>query len=199
MVHTGPADTVIVSGAAGAVGSVAVQIAKHILGSKKVIGIAGTDAKCRWVESLGADVCLNYKAATFSDDLITATEGYAQVFFDNIGGEILDRVITRVRRDGRIAACGAMADYNDSTPIGIKNWYDVIAMRMTIRGFVVTDATPARTGEIVNALVRGYTEGKIKANLDGQTIVPANFEDIPETWMRLFTGQSTGKLLTKLL
>ncbi|CRG92631.1 hypothetical protein PISL3812_09694 [Talaromyces islandicus] len=199
IVKAGPEDIVVISGAAGAVGSVAVQIAKNILGCRKVIGIAGTDAKCQWVESLGADVCLNYKSKTFTKDLNRATDGFVEVFFDNTGGEILDLMLTRMKREGRVAACGAIADYNSQTPIGIKNWYDVIGMRLHVKGFVVTDAGSARWATIVGALVQSYREGKIRVAEDGQTIVPTAFEDIPKTWMRLFDGQSTGKLLTKLV
>ncbi len=81
----GEGDTVVVSGAAGAVGSMVVQIAKKMLGCKRVIGIAGSEEKCRWVESLGADVCLNYKKASFKEDLFRETEGFVEVFFDNVG------------------------------------------------------------------------------------------------------------------
>lgn len=90
-------DIVIVSGAAGATGSMVVQIAKKIIGAKRVIGIAGTDDKCRWVEKLGADVCLNYKSKSFAEDLKKETpgpEGFANVYFDNVGGEILDLVVS---------------------------------------------------------------------------------------------------------
>ncbi|KAK9234219.1 hypothetical protein V1525DRAFT_350585, partial [Lipomyces kononenkoae] len=201
MVHAGPDDAVVISGAAGAVGSAAVQIAKHLLGCKKVVGIAGTDEKCRWVKSLGADVCLNYKSEGFQEALSRATEPFVEVFFDNVGGDVLDLMLKRLAKGGRVAACGAMADYNsaDEGRKGIMNWYDVIAMRISIRGLVVTDATPARWAEITNALIQGYKEGKVKVTQEGQTIVEASFEDVPKTWMRLFDGQSMGKLLTKLV
>jgi NADPH-dependent curcumin reductase CurA len=193
-------DAVVISGAAGAVGSLAVQIAKNVLGCKKVIGIAGTDAKCRWVERLGADVCLNYKSKDFEEELKKATEGFVEVFFDNVGGGVLDLMLTRVKKDGRIAACGAIADYNGGERGGIRNWYHVIAMRLQIRGFVVTDAIPTgRWSEIVESLVQGYQDGKIKATEEGLTIVPAKFESIPTTWMELFDGQNSGKLLTQLV
>lgn len=124
VVRTGAEDTVVVSGAAGATGSMVVQIAKKMLGCKKVIGIAGTDDKCRWVESLGADVCINYKSPTFKKDLKAATEGYVEVYFDNVGGEILDLMLGRMKQFGRIAACGAISNYNNITDAyGIKNWY----------------------------------------------------------------------------
>lgn len=200
IVQTRPSDAVVISGAAGAVGSVAVQIAKHMLGCKKVIGIAGTNAKCKWVESLGADICLNHKSLDFEAQLIKATAGFVEVFFDNTGGEILDMMLKRVKQGGRIAACGAIADYNGVNSAEIKNWYQVIAMRLQIRGMVVTDAIPSgRWTAIVDTLTQGYSDGKIRATEDGMTVVPTVFEDIPKTWMKLFEGGSSGKLLTQLV
>jgi NADPH-dependent curcumin reductase CurA len=198
--QTGSNDAVVISGAAGAVGSVAVQIAKNVLGCKKVIGIAGTDAKCEWVESLGADICLNYKSTNFGEDLKKATEGFVEVFFDNVGGEVLDLMLKRVKKDGRVAACGAIADYNSNERAGIKNWYQVIAMRLQIRGMVVTDAIPTgRWTGMVDSLIQAYQEGKIRATEEGLTIVPTRFEDVPKTWMGLFEGRNTGKMLTQLV
>jgi NADPH-dependent curcumin reductase CurA len=193
-------DAVVISGAAGAVGSLAVQIAKHVLGCKRVIGIAGTDEKCRWVEKLGADVCLNYKSKDFKEKLNEATQGFVEVFFDNVGGEILDLMLTRVKQDGRIAACGAIAEYNSGEKGGIKNWYHVIAMRLQIRGFVVLDAIPSgRWTEIVEFLVQGYQDGKIMATEEGLTIRQSSFEEVPKTWMGLFDSRNSGKLLTRLM
>lgn len=198
--QTKPTDAVVVSGAAGAVGSAAVQIAKKILSCRKVIGIAGTDAKCRWVESLGADTCLNYKVSSFSDDLREAAAGFVEVFFDNTGGDLLDLMLRLLQKNGRVAACGAMANYNKASPEGIKNWYHVVAMRLQIRGFVVLDAMPSgRWSEIVNALIQGYRDGKLETSREGTTVVDALFEDVPRTWMRLFEGASIGKLLTRLV
>jgi NADPH-dependent curcumin reductase CurA len=100
-------DRVVVSGAAGATGSMVVQIAKHMVGCKEVIGIAGSDEKCKWVESLGADKCFNYKSKTFYEDLTKATDGFIDVYFDNVGGEQLDFMLTRMVKFGRVIACGA--------------------------------------------------------------------------------------------
>ncbi|GAE00270.1 hypothetical protein PTT_12158 [Paecilomyces variotii No. 5] len=197
--NTGPNDAIVISGAAGAVGSVAVQIAKHVLKCRKVIGIAGSDSKCKWVESLGADVCLNYKSSGFKDELKQATDGFVEVFFDNVGGWILDLMLTLLQKEGRVIACGAIANYNNNTP-GVKNWYHVIAMRLQIKGFVVLDAIPTgRWNVIMDSLVKAYKEGKLRATEEGVTIVSAKFEDVPKIWMRLFDGQSTGKLLTQLV
>ncbi|KAL8760791.1 MAG: hypothetical protein Q9184_003050 [Pyrenodesmia sp. 2 TL-2023] len=191
-------DTVVVSGAAGATGSMVVQIAKNMIGCKRVIGIAGGAEKCKWVESIGADVCLDYKAPNFKDDLIKATDGYVEVYYDNVGGEILDLMLTRMKsRHGRIAACGAIAEYNKSDGSGIKNWYEVISNRIEIKGFIVFDFAP-KFKEATEQLVEATKEGKIKSDSSNETVVETDFERVPEVWMKLFEGGNKGKLVTKL-
>lgn len=197
--RVGPGDTVVVSGAAGATGSMVVQIAKKMLGCKRVIGMAGTDEKCRWVESLGADICLNYKSAAFKKDLVKATEGFVDVYFDNVGGQILDLMLRRMARNGRVAACGAVSNYNTSKPETLKSYVEIISMRLEIRGFIILDFLaegkgPAATKELVDAL----KQGKITVGDQNETVVKAAFEGIPQAWMKLFEGANTGKLITKL-
>ena len=120
-----PSDTVVVSGAAGATGSMAVQIAKRVLGCKRVVGIAGGAQKCQWVTgSLGADVCVDYKAEDFETQLKKATEGFVEVYFDNVGGATLDLMLTRMAPFGRIAACGSISTYNDPGA-GVKNFFEI--------------------------------------------------------------------------
>jgi NADPH-dependent curcumin reductase CurA len=192
-------DIVVVSGAAGATGSMVVQIAKNIIGCKKVIGIAGGANKCKWVESLGADVCIDYKSASFETDLKKATEGFVQVYFDNVGGDILDLMLTRMARHGRIAACGAVATYNSMGEGGVKNWFEVIANRIEIRGFIVIDAMESgKAPGIIGELIKGAKEGKIQMGEETETIVPTKFEDVPKTWTMLFKGGNTGKLVTEI-
>lgn len=199
VVGANPQDTVVVSGAAGATGSMVVQIAKHLVGCKKVIGIAGGQKKCDWVKSLGADICVDYKSPTFKEDLIKATEGFADVYFDNVGGEILDLMLLRVKRFGRIAACGGVSTYNDRGSYGIKNWMEIVTNRIQVKGFIVTDAIEAgKAPEIIGKLVGGVTEGKIKIGSETETVVPTAFEDIPKTWTMLFEGGNQGKLITQL-
>lgn len=198
--RVGKEDTVVVSGAAGATGSMAVQIAKKILGCKKVVGMAGTDDKCKWVESLGADVCLNYKKSSFEQDLIKATNGYVEVYFDNVGGEILDLMLTRMKKGGRIAACGAITDYNRSKKRGLQNWFEVISNTIEIKGFVVMDFFREGKGpEAVKEMITAAKEGKIKVSEENETVVDTQFGDVPKTWMSLFEGSNTGKLVTKLV
>ena len=200
--RAGPGDTVVVSGAAGATGSMVVQIAKKMLGCKKVIGMAGNDDKCKWVESLGADVCLNYKKPDFKKSLIEATEGYVEVYFDNVGGDILDLMLTRMKREGRVAACGAVTDYNKSRDekSGLKNWFEIISNRIEIKGFIVMDFQATGKGpEVVKEMVKAFKEGKITLGDENETVVDTKFEEVPRTWMLLFEGANTGKLVTKLV
>ncbi|KAK5127071.1 hypothetical protein LTR85_008430 [Meristemomyces frigidus] len=194
-------DIVVVSGAAGATGSMVVQIAKKIVGCKKVIGIAGSDEKCKWVESLGADSCLNYKSSSFANDLTKALpgpDGYANVYFDNVGGEILDLMFARMAKHGRIAACGAISNYNNSPErtTGLKNWFEIITMRIEARGFIVLDFIP-KFPEALEVFKKALSEGKLKIE-EGEHIVKGGFEDVPKTWMQLFSGSNTGKLITAL-
>lgn len=191
-------DTVVVSGAAGATGSMVVQIAKKLIGCKKVIGIAGNAEKCKWVESLGADKCLNYKDGDFKEQLIQATDGFVDVYFDNVGGEILDFMLTRMARYGRISACGAISDYNSSKPYGIKNWFEVISMRIQIRGFIIIDYL-SHAQEMIGIFRKAIEEGKLKIGDESEQVVETKFEDVPKTWMKLFEGGNTGKLVTKLV
>lgn len=114
----GPNCTVVVSGAAGATGSVAAQIAKHVFGCR-VIGIAGSEDKCEYlVKELGLDVALNYKSKTFFKELVQATPKLIDIFFDNTGGDILDGCLRRIAFQGRIVVCGAISTYNDAVPKG---------------------------------------------------------------------------------
>ncbi|KAL1592044.1 quinone oxidoreductase [Paraconiothyrium brasiliense] len=193
-------ETVLVSGAAGAVGSTVVQIAKHLVGAKRVIGIAGGEKKCRWVESLGADICIDYKAANFKRQLIDATHGFVDVFYDNVGGEILDLALTRVKRFGRVAACGAISSYNVPGGKGsITNWYEIISNRIEVRGFIIIDAIMAgKVPAIIGKLVEGIQAGKIKLGDESETVKTAKFEEVPKIWSLLFTGGNQGKLVTEL-
>jgi NADPH-dependent curcumin reductase CurA len=197
--HATASDTVVVSGAAGATGSMVVQLAKNVIGCKKVIGIAGGEKKCRWVESLGADVCVDYKSASFEQDLKKATDGFVEVYFDNVGGDILDLMLTRMKKHGRIAACGAVATYNSMGEGGIKNWFEIIANRIQISGFIVVDAIMSgKAGQWMGELVQAAKGGKIKMGGEIETVVPTKFEDVPKTWMMLFAGGNQGKLVTEV-
>ncbi|KAF9639536.1 Alcohol dehydrogenase superfamily zinc-containing [Lasiodiplodia theobromae] len=192
-------NTLVVSAAAGATGSMVVQIAKKLLGVKRVVGIAGGPAKCAWVrDRLGADACVDYKSASFADDLAAATEGFVDLYFDNIGGAILDAVLPRMQRGGTIAVCGAVSTYNDAEPMGLRHWMEVVSMRLQLKGFVLLDwmdQIPRAIGELVTAVV----EGKIVLGEEHETVIETGIEGVPEAWMKLFEGANRGKLITKLV
>lgn len=191
--------TVVISAAAGATGSMAVQIAVQLLKARRVVGIAGSDDKCAWVKSeLGAHECVNYNSPTFREDLKAATPDEVDVYFDNVGGFVLDAVLTRVKKFGTVAVCGAVASYNSQDkPMELRNWFEVISMRITIRGFIMLDYMD-RVPQILEELIGAAVDGRIKLG-QGETIVEARIEEQPEIWMRLFSGKNQGKLLTKLI
>lgn len=154
----------------------------------------------QWVESLGADKCFNYKSPTFRSDLASATsDGDVDVYFDNVGGEILDFVLTRMARNGRIAACGSISTYNTSADrtTGLKNWFEVISQRLQIKGFIVSDMRN-QWPEAVADMTSAAGEGKLKIGEDSEDVVKTSFEDIPKTWVKLFEGANRGKLVTDL-
>lgn len=193
-----PQHTIVISAAAGATGSMAIQIAVKILGAKRVIGIAGSDAKCAWVrDELGAHECLNYKSPTFVEDLKAATPDEVDVYFDNVGGHVLDAMLARVKKNGTIAVCGSVSGYNTEEPMTLKNWFQVISMRLNIRGFIMLDY-PDKVPFIVQELIGAAADGRIKLN-HAETVVDVPIEKQPEVWMRLYSGRNQGKLVTKLI
>lgn len=145
-------------------------------------------------------MCVDYKAPDFKEQLLKATEGFVDVYFDNVGGEILDIMLTRVKRHGRIAACGGVSGYNNTNKGGIQNWMEIVKNRLNVLGFIVIDAIQGgKAPQIIGTLVGGIKEGKIKIGEDSETVVPTKFEDIPKTWNMLFEGGNQGKLVTKLI
>lgn len=199
--RAGPDDVVVVSGAAGATGSMAVQVAKRMLGCRRVVGVAGGDAKCRWVrEALGADACVDYKAEGWREALHREARG-ATVYFDNVGGEVLDVMLGALAMRGRVVACGAISGYNGRREeVGAgprRNWFDVITMRLRIEGFIVLDFVD-QFAETRMKLWKALEEGKLDVS-EGEHVVETRFEDVPQTWLKLFEGGNTGKLVTKLV
>lgn len=202
-------DVVVVSGAAGATGGMAVQIAKRILGAKRVVGIAGGETKCRFVvEKLGADACVDYKKEGWRAELVEATKveddagghgkGYVDAFFDNVGGEMLDFMLLRMARHGRIVACGAISEYNSSEGALLKNYFEIVSMRIQIRGIVIIDYLH-KAQEVLTIFMQAIQEGKLKVSEESEHVVEAPFEDVPKVWMQLFEGANTGKLVTKVI
>lgn len=198
-----PSDTFVVSAASGATGSVAVQIAKKVIGCKKVIGIAGGKDKCDYVTSLGADACVDYRdSANLAKNLEEAIgEDGADAYFDNVGGEILDIMMGLTKRGGIIIACGAVSGYNDKSKMAIKNWGYIITRRLTVKGFLVT-AFAHRTPEAVSTLAKYAQEGKLDVSASSTAVVDLSkdFSQIPFTFATLFDTdkKKPGKLVTKI-
>lgn len=189
-------ESIVVSGAAGAVGNMVVQYAKNVIGASKVVAIAGSKEKVEWLKTIGADVAINYKDSDFKQQLNAATEGFVDAYFDNVGGDMLDHMVTRVKQFGRIAACGAISTYNSLDQTRFPNYSQIITSRLNLQGFIVLDYMP-RFPEGIAALVSAVKEGKLVIK-DAETLVHATFKEIPKTWGMLFEGGNTGKLITQV-
>ena len=187
-------DTVVVSGAAGAVGSVAGQIAK--IKGARVIGIAGGEQKCRWlVEELGFDGAIDYKAEDVRRALREHAPKGVDVFFDNVGGDILDAVLTRLSRGARIVICGAVSQYNATAAVqGPSNYLSLLVFRASMTGMVVFDYA-ARYGEAMTQIATWMREGLIVSRED---VVGGGIEAFHETLLKLFAGENTGKLVLRV-
>ena len=200
-------DVIVVSGAAGATGGMAVQIAKKIVGAKLVVGVAGGEEKCRYVEQkLGADKCVDYKKEGWKKDLAEATsaarggneKGFVDVYFDNVGGQMLDYMLSRMAMHGRVVACGAISQYNSSEGTMLKNYFEVIIMRIQIRGMIAFDYIH-KIAEVMGIFKRAIQEGKLNVSGESEHVVEAKFEEVPKVWTTLFEGANTGKLVTKIM
>lgn len=187
---------VVVSSAAGGVGNVFIQIAKKVIGCKRVIGIAGGPEKCDWVRSLGADDCIDYKHEDFVKNLTKALPDEADIFFDNVGGLVLDTMLHLVKRFGRVVACGSIDGYHGK-PAEIRNWHEVVYNRLSIRGYIFFDHQEVMKNATTD-LTRWLKDGTIDAS-EGETVVETHFEDVPKVWERIYRGEDKGKLVTKLV
>jgi NADPH-dependent curcumin reductase CurA len=187
-------DTVVVSGAAGAVGNAVGQIAK--IKGARVIGIAGGEEKCRWlVEDLGFDAAIDYKSEDVRRALReTAPEG-VDVYFDNIGGDILDAVLTRLARGARIVICGAVSQYNATDGVqGPANYLSLLVARASMTGMVVFDYA-SRFGAAATEIAGWMGEGRLISRDD---IIDGGVGAFPETLLKLFAGENIGKLVLRV-
>ncbi|MGB5721752.1 MAG: NADP-dependent oxidoreductase [Woeseiaceae bacterium] len=185
-------ETLVVSGAAGSVGSMVGQIAKAE--GLRVVGTAGTDEKCRWLEDeLGFDKAINYKSDDLAKQIFKATPDGVDLYFENTGGPVQHATFGRMNTHGRIIVCGMIADYNTDKPSPGPNWINMIRKRLTITGFAMPDhwdEVPAMTGK----LLAYFSAGKLKYRAHKLSGIESAIEGIN----LLFTGGNTGKLMVEL-
>jgi NADPH-dependent curcumin reductase CurA len=186
-------ETIVVSGAAGAVGTVVGQIGK--IKGCRVVGIAGGADKCRYlVEELGFDAAIDYKSADVKTALKQHCPKGIDVYFDNVGGDILDAALTQLARHARIVICGAISQYNNTTAVkGPSNYLSLLVNRATMTGMVVFDYA-ARYGEAAREMAGWMKDGKLKARVD----IVEGLSTFPDTLLKLFKGENTGKLVLKV-
>ena len=185
-------DVVVVSGGAGAVGSLVAQLAK--LRGARVAGIAGSADKCTWLtRDLGLDAAINYK----TDDVAAALKAFAPdgvtAYFDNVGGAVTDAVLSAMRNNGRVAVCGSISEYDDKWA-GQKNWNLILMRRLSVQGFICTDHIGTHLAEARAEIAKLVSEGKVKYEED----IRQGIEQYPATVRMLMSGANTGKHILKI-
>ena len=188
-----PGQTVVVSGAAGAVGTVVGQIAK--IKGCRAVGIAGGKEKCEYLtQELGFDAAIDYKSEDVKKALRQHCPKGVDVYFDNVGGDILDIVLTQLARNARIVICGAISQYNSTTGFkGPSNYMSLLVNRASMTGMVVFDYAD-RYGEAGKEIAGWYRSGQLKTRED----IVDGLETFPETLLKLFSGENFGKLVLKV-
>jgi NADPH-dependent curcumin reductase len=187
-----PGDTVVVSAASGAVGSVVGQLAK--INGCRAVGIAGGTAKCEYVvRELGFDACVDYKAGNLLHDLRAQCANGVDICFENVGGAILDTTLRLMNRNSRVVICGLIADYNATEPYGYKMLRTVLVNRIRMQGMIVFDWKD-RYGEALKGLGGYFAEGRVKCR---ESIVQG-LDNAPKGLIALFKGENFGKQLVKL-
>jgi NADPH-dependent curcumin reductase CurA len=188
-----PGETVVVSGAAGAVGSIAGQIAK--IKGCRTIGIAGGPEKCRALtEEFGFDAAIDYRAGDIRKALREHAPKGVDVYFDNVGGEILDAVLTRLARNARIIICGAVSQYNETAVRGPANYLMLLVARASMTGMVIFDYAD-KFGPALAELAGWYQAGQLASR---EHVVHGSVGDFPEVLLQLFDGANTGKMVLAL-
>ena len=186
-------NTVVVSAAAGAVGSVAGQIAK--IKGCRTVGIAGGKQKCQYLTSeLEFDAAIDYKSEDVSSALRRHCPKGIDVYFDNVGGDILDAVLPQINLGARIVICGAISQYNNTTPVkGPSNYFYLLIKRATMKGMLVTDFID-RYPQAAREMAGWMAAGRLKSRED----IVEGLQNFPETLLKLFTGENFGKLILKV-
>lgn len=187
-----PGQTVLVSGAAGSVGSIVGQIAR--IKGCRAVGIAGGEDKCRWlVDEVGFDAAIDYKTADLRKELKTHAPDGVDVYFDNVGGATLEAALNRLAHGARIVLCGAVSQYND-TPRGPANYMQLLVARASMTGFVIFDYAK-RYPEGVADLAKWLDGGELRSH---EQIEHGDVGAFPDTLLKLFRGENTGKLILAL-
>jgi NADPH-dependent curcumin reductase CurA len=188
-----PGETVVISGAAGAVGTVAGQIAR--IKGCRAVGIAGGPEKCQLLTSeFGFDAAIDYREGDVKNGLREHCPKGIDVYFDNVGGDILDAALSQLARGARVVICGAISQYNNTGPVkGPANYMSLLVNRASMKGFLVFDYVD-RYPEAVKELAGWYAAGKLKSRED----IVDGFETFPDTFLKLFKGENTGKLVLKV-
>ena len=186
-------DTVLISAAAGAVGSVAGQLAKAK--GCTVIGVAGGPEKCAWLTEIGFDEVIDYKNENVLKRLREVAPKGIDVYFDNVGGDILDAALANLRRGARVIICGAISTYNDEKLApGPSRYMSLLVFRAKMQGFLVFDY-PDKDAAAIADMSQLIQSGKLVAR---ETIVEGGVEDFGQTLLGLFEGRNTGKLVLKI-
>jgi NADPH-dependent curcumin reductase CurA len=188
-----PGDTVVVSGAAGAVGGLVGQIAK--LKGCRGVGIAGGLRKCEHLlEDLGFDATIDYKAEDVDAALGEKCPNGIDIYFDNVGGEILDAALAHLARNARVVICGAISQYNSTDGLcGPANYLSLLVNHASMTGFVMSDYLD-RYGEAVQEMAGWLASGKLVSREE----IAAGLENFPQVLLRLFHGENTGKLVLEV-
>ncbi len=187
-----PNETVFVSGAAGAVGAMACQLAK--IAGCTVVGTAGSDAKCDWLRGVGVDHAINYKGGDLEAKVRAAVPEGIDLYFDNVGGEHLEVAMTVAKPFARLVECGMISQYNDAAPpAGPRNMALIIGKRLRLQGFIVSDFM-ARQAEFVAEVSGHVAAGRLKSE---ETVIDG-LAHAPDAFLGLFTGANTGKMLVRL-
>ena len=188
-----PGETVVVSAAAGAVGSIVGQIAK--IKGCRAVGLAGSDEKCRWItEELGFAAAINYRKEDVPAALARTCPNGIDIYFDNVGGDHLEAAIGALRAHGRVVACGSISRYNDAEAApGPRNMFMVVTKRLRLQGFIITDHFD-RFGEFAREATGWVRDGKLRYR---ETIVDG-IENAPKAFLGLLRGENIGKMLVKV-
>lgn len=188
-----PGETVLVTAASGAVGSVAGQLAR--IKGARAVGICGSDEKCRWLTGeLGFDAALNYRSPDFYGDLKAATPDRVDVVFDNVGGPLLDTIFRRLAMHGRIIVCGATSQYNEDEIYGPKNYLALATLRARMEGFIIFDYE-SRYAAARREMAGWMKEGRLRFR---ENIIDGAIADYPSVLHRLYQGESIGKTIMRV-